>query len=105
MIIIWRTMIDIETVLNQKTELLCKGLYLDNELITQYKEQGIQIDFGRKGGAGPLGGRYFILEDGKTLVNVALWNDKNKSTLILGKKKGDFFDVQDIDNNRFFGTL
>ena len=98
-------MMDSETVLKQKTELLCKGLYLDNELITQYQEQGIQIDFGRKGGAGPLGGRYFILEDRKTLVNVALWNDKNKTSLVLKEKKGDFFEVNDNNNNQFFGNL
>ncbi|MCK4780373.1 MAG: hypothetical protein KAT57_09315, partial [Candidatus Lokiarchaeota archaeon] len=96
---------DSETVLKQKTELLCKGLYLDNELITQYQEQGIQIDFGRKGGAGPLGGRYFILEDGKTLVNIALWNDKNKTSLVLKEKKGDLFEVYDNNNNQFFGNL
>ncbi|NVM37854.1 MAG: radical SAM protein [Candidatus Lokiarchaeota archaeon] len=98
-------MIDSETVLNQKTELLCKGLYLDNELITRYKEQGIQIDFGRKGGAGPLGGRYFILEDGNTMVNVALWNDKIKTNLVLKEKKGDFFEVHDNYNNNLFGNL
>ncbi|MFX1305019.1 MAG: radical SAM protein [Promethearchaeota archaeon] len=98
-------MINAETLLNQKTELLCKGLYLDNDLITQYKEQGIQIDFGRRGGAGPLGGRYFILEDDKTLVNVALWSDKQKTNLILGKKKGDFFEVYDNNINHIFGNL
>jgi len=65
-------MIDIETVLKQKTELLCKGLYLDSELIHQYREQGIEIDFGRKGGAGPSGGRYFLLEDKLTLVNILI---------------------------------
>ncbi|MFX1591353.1 MAG: radical SAM protein [Promethearchaeota archaeon] len=98
-------MIDGETALKQKTELLCKGLYLDKDLITHYKEQGIEIDFGRKGGAGPLGGRYFILEDDKTLVNVALWDNKEKFSLILGEKKGNFFEVYDNNNNRFFGNL
>lgn len=98
-------MIDIETVLNQKTELLCKGLYLDTELITQYQEQGIQIDFGRKGGAGPLGGRYFILKDNKTMVNVALWNDKDKTSLVLQEKNGDFFEIYDNFNNQIFGNL
>ena len=98
-------MIDIETALNQKTELLCKGLYLDNELIMQYRKQGIEIDFGRKGGAGPLGGRYFILEDGKTLANVALWNDKKRTSLLLGEKRGDLFEVHDKSNNQFFGNL
>ncbi len=98
-------MIDAETALIQKTELLCKGLYLNKELITKYKEQGIEIDFGRKGGAGPLGGRYFILEDDTTLVNVALWNSKEKASLLLGEKKGDFFEVYDNKSNRFFGNL
>jgi radical SAM protein (TIGR04043 family) len=98
-------MIDAETALIQKTELLCKGLYLDKELITKYKEQGIKIDFGRKGGAGPLGGRYFILEDDKTLVNVALWNNKENSSLILGERRGNFFKVYHNMNKQFFGNL
>jgi radical SAM protein (TIGR04043 family) len=89
----------------QKTELLCKGLYLDKELITKYKEQGIEIDFGRKGGAGPLGGRYFILEDNKTLANVALWNTKKRTNLLLGEKNGDFFEVYSDKNKRLFGKL
>ena len=71
-------MIDIYTILKKKTELLCKGVYLDGILIEHYKSQGLKFDFGRKGGAGPLGGRYFILKDNKTMVNVALWNDKDK---------------------------
>ncbi len=98
-------MIESETVLKKKTELLCKGLYLDHELIKLYREQGIQIDFGRKGGAGPLGGRYFLLEDGKTLVNVALWNDKNKTNLVLQAKRGEFFEVYDNINNHLFGKV
>ncbi|GAH74851.1 unnamed protein product, partial [marine sediment metagenome] len=63
-------MADIQSILKKKTELLCKGVFLDEKLINQYKSQGIEIDFGRKGGAGPSGGRYFLLEDNKTLVNV-----------------------------------
>jgi len=98
-------MIDAETALIQKTELLCKGLYLEKDLVTKYKEQGIEIDFGRKGGAGPLGGRYFILEDNKTLVNVALWDKREKTSLLLGEKKGDFFEVYDYAQDRFFGKL
>ncbi len=98
-------MIENKTILKQKTELLCKGLYLDSNLITQYKEQGIHIDFGRKGGAGPLGGRYFILEDGKTLVNTALWNDRKKSTLALKVKNKNLFEVYDTSNGLLFGNL
>ncbi|MFW9988825.1 MAG: radical SAM protein [Candidatus Odinarchaeota archaeon] len=98
-------MADIESILKQKTELLCKGLYLDSKLITQYKEQGINIDFGRKGGAGPLGGRYFLLEDGKTLVNVALWSDRNKSNLGLKVKNKNLFEVYNINDKQFFSNL
>jgi radical SAM protein (TIGR04043 family) len=98
-------MIDAETALIQKTELLCKGLYLDKELFNKYKEQGIEIDFGRKGGAGPLGGRYFILEDNNTLVNVALWNSQGKTNLILGEKKGEYFKIYDSIKDRSFADL
>lgn len=98
-------MIDIETALNQKTELLCKGLFLDNELIPQYKEQGIEIDFGRKGGAGPSGGRYFLLEDELTLVNVALWNTPEKTQLFLKENKNGYFKVFNEKNKEFFGSL
>ncbi|MFX1390372.1 MAG: radical SAM protein [Promethearchaeota archaeon] len=99
------TKIDNIAALKQKTELLCKGLYLDNELINTYKTQGIEIDFGRKGGAGPLGGRYFILENDKTLVNVALWNNQEKTNLVLGQKKGEYFEVYDIRNKNTFGKV
>lgn len=98
-------MIDAEIALALKTELLCKGLYLDKELIKSYRAQGIEIDFGRKGGAGPLGGRYFILEDGKTLVNVALWDNKEKTNLMLGEKKGDYFEVYNNNEKDIFSYL
>jgi len=98
-------MIDINTALKKKTELLCNGLYLDKDLVSHYKSQGIDIDFGRKGGAGPLGGRYFILEDNRTLVNVALWDNPEKSNLVLREKTGDFFEIYDIQEKSLFGNL
>jgi len=98
-------MIDKSQVLRIKTELLCKGLYLDDVLIEHYKSQGIEIDFGRKGGAGPLGGRYFLLEDSKTLINVALWNNPKKTSLRLGEKKDGFFEVYDENKGVYFGKL
>jgi len=98
-------MIDIETVLKQKTELLCKGLYLDSELIHQYREQGIEIDFGRKGGAGPSGGRYFLLEDKLTLVNIALWKNPNRTDLFLKENKEGFFEAINEKTENSFGKL
>ena len=98
-------MIDIETALNQKTELLCKGLYLDSELISQYRQQGIDIDFGRRGGAGPSGGRYFLLEDELTLVNIALWNNPNKTDLYLKENIKGFFEVINEKTKKRFGKL
>jgi radical SAM protein (TIGR04043 family) len=96
-------MINIKTALKIKTELLCKGLYLDKNLENHYYQQG--LSYGRKGGAGPLGGRYFLLEDSKTLVNVALWDDPQKTNLVLKEKKGDFFEVFDFQDNQFYGKL
>jgi radical SAM protein (TIGR04043 family) len=98
-------MIDAETALKQKTELLCKGLYLNEDLINHYKAQGIEIDYGRKGGAGPSGGRYFLLEDGKTLVNVALWNTQNRTDLFLKENKKGYFEVYNEKKKAFFGKL
>ncbi|MHA1525958.1 MAG: radical SAM protein [Promethearchaeota archaeon] len=92
-------MMDNTTILKLKTELLCKGLYLDEKLINNYKEQGIEIDFGRKGGAGPLGGRYFILENGTTLVNAALWNNKKKTNLVLKENVDGLFNIYN-DNEK-----
>ena len=80
-------MIDNHQALKIKTELLCKGLFLDERLIEHYKAQGINIDYGRKGGAGPSGGRYFLLEDGLTLTNVVLWNDPKRTELFLKESK------------------
>jgi radical SAM protein (TIGR04043 family) len=87
-------MIDIRTVFEKKTELLVKGLYLDEDLRDSYLSQGIDLNFGRKGGAGPLGGRYFLFED-NTLVNVALWDTPTRSNLILTEKEGEYFTIND----------
>ncbi len=97
-------MIDNYTAFIKKTELLCKGLYLDEKLINHYKEQGIEINFGRKGGAGPLGGRYFLFENG-VLTNVALWNNIHRTDLVLKENHEGYFEVFNKENNDFFGKL
>ena len=88
-------MLDDYTSFVKKTEILCKGLYLDEKLIDHYKNQGIDISFGRKGGAGPLGGRYFLFEN-RSLVNAALWNDPQKSNLVLRENRDNYFEVYDV---------
>ena len=98
-------MIDVHTILKKKTELLCKGVYLDSNLIEQYQSQGIDIDFGRRGGAGPSGGRYFIYEDTNTLVNVAMWNSHDKSNLSLTDYKNGYLEVFDDREKGLFGKL
>ena len=98
-------MIDALSTLKQKTELLCKGLFLDEKLIPHYETQGINIDYGRKGGAGPYGGRYFLLEDEVTLVNVALWNIPERTELFLKENKKGYFEVFNEKKNELFGKL
>lgn len=97
-------MIDDISVFRKKTEILSKGLYLDKNLIDHYNEQGIAIDFGRKGGAGPLGGKYFLFEN-NTLVNAALWDDRKKTNLVLNENKNGFFEIYDIEKNQVFCQL
>jgi radical SAM protein (TIGR04043 family) len=84
------------TKLELKTELLLKGLYLDPQKMSFYRQNGITS--GRKGGAGPLGGRYFLFEDESTLVNAALWDTPKKSNLLLKDKEDSFFNIVDINS-------
>jgi len=99
----------IEEILKLKTELLCKGLYIDQALIDHYKKQGINIEFGRKGGAGPLGGRYFKFDvpnqQEPIIVNAALWNIRDRTDLILGKKEGQFFNIYKNNQENLWGKL
>ncbi len=97
-------MLGITSIFEKKTELLCNGLFLDENLVEHYLKQGIEIDFGRKGGAGPSGGRYFLFED-NTLVNVALWNNSKLTPLVLGEKKGRSFQIINNKNKEAFADL
>lgn len=97
-------MIDDYSAFVKKTELLCKGLYLDKKRIQEYQEQGMKVDFGRKGGAGPSGGRYFLFENG-VLVNVALWDNKSRTDLLLGEYNEGYFEIFDTQTNNFFSKM
>ncbi|MHA2289407.1 MAG: hypothetical protein ACXABG_11540 [Promethearchaeota archaeon] len=90
-------MLDNYTAFVKKTEILCKGLYLDENLLEHYRNQGIEISYGRKGGAGPSGGRYFLF-DNQAIVNAALWNNPQKTSLVIKENTDGFFEIFDRQN-------
>lgn len=90
-------MIDYYTSFVKKTEILCKGFYLDENLIEHYRKEGIEISYGRKGGAGPLGGRYFLFEN-RAIVNAALWDDPQKSNFVIKENIDGYFEIYDNQN-------
>ena len=90
-------MINNYTSFVKKTEILCNGLFLDEKLIDHYKNEGIEISYGRKGGAGPIGGRYFLFEN-QAIVNAALWDDPSKSNLVVRENENGYFLIYDVKN-------
>ncbi len=98
-------MINIHEILRKKTELLCKGVFLDRDLYDSYRAQGIEVGYGREGGAGPCGGRYFIYENTDTLVNVAMWDNRAKTNLTLRDFHDGNFEVYDERENGVFGRI
>lgn len=97
-------MLETNEIFEKKAELLCNGLFLNENLVEYYLKQGIEIDFGRKGGAGPLGGKYFLFED-NTLVNIALWDDIDRTPLVLGEKIGKKFQILNSRSKEKFVEL
>ncbi|MBN1216908.1 MAG: radical SAM protein [Candidatus Lokiarchaeota archaeon] len=92
---------NIHKILANKTKLLYKGIYIDKKKFDFY----FKSNFGRKGGAGPYGGRYFVFEDNKTLVNVALWKNSIKSELSLKYKNKSLFEVFNRENKSSLGVF
>ncbi|MFX1573675.1 MAG: radical SAM protein [Promethearchaeota archaeon] len=93
-------------IFRKKTALLLKGVNLTEKTFDSRKLVDFDIDFGRKGGAGPLGGRYFILSDDSTLVNVPLKDGIHYSSdLELRHLEGPYFNVYDKNYNESFNTL
>lgn len=67
-----------------KVDLLCRGIRL-----------GVNIDRGRKGGAGPAGGRYIVLPSGRC-VNAAMWGRfVEKSPYILVEEDEKFYVIRE----------
>lgn len=98
-------MLKLKRILEIKTELLCKGVNLDERFIDTYKSKGIPFKEGRKGGAGPLGGRYFTFDDNKTIVNVPLWHNNKETNFVLKNEKDGYFEIFDKSKNSVFANL
>ncbi|MCF2140666.1 MAG: radical SAM protein [Candidatus Lokiarchaeota archaeon] len=63
---------ELNSILEMKAEMLCNGLEISESTIKQIQLKGISFDFGRKGGAGPAGGRYFKFSNG-SISNTPLY--------------------------------
>lgn len=75
-----------------KTALLCRGIRLPEHLRT-----------GRRGGAGPAGGRYMLVGETNTLVNAPIYGHALSSPFLL-MKEGETLMVQN-GNHSFRATL
>lgn len=75
----------LKEIYEKKTQLLFYGATISKEFYGQMKDLGTDFYKGRKGGAGPAGGRYFVFENNSP-VNVALYGHKSEqSHLVLNK--------------------
>jgi len=72
----------LEQIYKWKSDLLLNGLSVDDKFLEKVNTKGLKFFQIRKGGAGPAGGRYFLFENG-SVVNVQIFNDSEKSYLIL----------------------
>ncbi len=73
----------LENIYHRKVELLLFGLKISDKFYNSVQKFNIEFNKGRKGGAGPAGGRYFIFNN-DSVVNVPLWgSESEKSYLVL----------------------
>ena len=70
-------------------ELLCNGIIIKKETLDRLEKAGHSFNFGRKGGAGPAGGRYFRFSNG-AIANVPMYIDKQPNSSFI---------IEDIDGN------
>ena len=70
-------------------ELLCNGIIIKEETLDRLEKAGHSFNFGRKGGAGPAGGRYFRFSNG-SIANIPMYIDKHPNTSLM---------IEDIDGN------
>lgn len=68
-----------------KTDLLVNGLKISEDFYDSIKPFEPEFYRGRKGGAGPAGGRYFIFENG-SIVNVSLYGSNSENSYLVLEK-------------------
>jgi len=70
-------------------ELLCNGIIIKEETLDRLEKAGHSFNFGRKGGAGPAGGRYFRFSNG-SIANIPMYIDTHPNSSFI---------IEDIDGN------
>jgi radical SAM protein (TIGR04043 family) len=65
-----------------KVHLLLSGLRITEKFIRKVKNYTNDFSKGRRGGAGPAGGRYFRFENG-SIANVALWGPQSEESYLF----------------------
>lgn len=70
-------------------ELLCNGIIITEKTLDRLEKAGHSFNFGRKGGAGPAGGRYFRFSNG-SIANIPIYIDKHPNSSLM---------IEDIDVN------
>lgn len=84
---------DILNIFEMKCAMLCEGLYISPTLFTALSPTDQEQYQGRKGGAGPAGGRYFRFSNG-SIANVPIWTTERSNPSLK------IVDIQDY--HRFF---
>lgn len=79
----------LKQILQVKVELLCNGIIIKEETLDRLEKTGHSFNFGRKGGAGPAGGRIFRFSNG-TIANIPIHIDINPNSIFI---------IEDIDVN------
>lgn len=79
-----------------KVDLLVNGLRISENFYNSINEFEPEFYRGRKGGAGPAGGRYFIFENG-SIVNISLYGSQSEQSHLILEK----FIKEDPQNKRY----
>ena len=91
---------ELEKIFYVKSAMFCGGMYLSPTIFKDLSPQDQAQYQGRKGGAGPAGGRYFRFSN-NSLINCPLWLEKSEHTQVSVIKilHSSLFTIQCTVNN------